>query len=541
MTHLLLRRARLVGESATGDHAVAEHDGAAALVGHGALVDVSVRNGRIEAIRPADGSPARGRGERPVMASDAVVDLAGQWLLPGFWDCHVHLLQHALAARRLDLSGATSAAHALDRVAARLAARLAARPPIGDEVLVGFGHRAPTWPDVPTLAALDAIARGWPVVLVSADLHSAWLSSAALTRFGRRAGADGIVREEDFFAIWSVLDGGSPDERDGWVRQVAEQAAARGVVGVADMEAEDPREWGRRLAGVTDYPLRVRSAVWPEDLESVLAQFGGPGAGAGDRGRGGSVAGARLAPVTDRAGRATATLGPLKVITDGSLTTATAYCDHPYPGGGRGVLNVEPERLTALLRRASQAGLEGAVHALGDAAVALAVDAFAAAGATGSIEHAQLVRWSDVDRMARLGLRASVQPAHLLDDRDTIERFWPGRAERVFPLATLLAAGVQLTLGSDAPVAPLDPLLAVAAAVRRTSEGRSPWHPEQRLDPVAALAASTGGHGVRPRPGQVADLVVLADDPVAWARDGEGSPLVVTGTLLAGEWTHRAG
>ena len=103
-------------------------------------------------------------------------------------------------------------------------------------------------------------------------------------------------------------------------------------------------------------------------------------------------------------------------------------------------------------------GLRGSAGSLGRAA--------------GSIEHAQLVNRADVGRMAALGLRASVQPAHLLDDRDVTERLWPGRAERCFPLRWMLDDGVDVVLGSDAPVSPLDPWLAIAAAVHRSGDDR---------------------------------------------------------------------
>ncbi|WP_234417431.1 amidohydrolase [Miniimonas sp. S16] len=501
----------------------------ARLVGRPDLVDVLLVDGRVARIAPAPASPAG-----VCAAPDGEhVDLDGRHLLPGFWDAHVHLLQQALAARRLDVASARSAREAADLVAARVRRD----PPRPGEVVVGFGFRAVGWPDQPTAALLDAAGGGAPVALTSGDLHSGWFSTAALARLGLTADASGLVREDDFFPVAGALDGGTPAERDAWVRAAAAQAATRGVVGVVDMEAADPREWTRRLGGgpgegpdVTRFPIRVEAAVWPQDVEAVLAAGLRPGD---------ALAGAR-----DAVGHALVRLGPLKVISDGSLNTRTAYCHDAYPGGGRGTLNVGPGELAPLLARAHGAGLRCAVHAIGDAAAALALDAFAATGAAGSLEHAQLLATTDLTRLAALGLVASVQPAHLLDDRDVAEELWPGRTARAYRFADLLVAGVRLALGSDAPVAALDPLLAVAAAVRRTGDARPPWHPEQRIGAVAALLASTGGCGVRPSVGQVADLVVLDGDPVAWASEstagGRPRALGVAGTLLAGEWTHRS-
>src|SRR3546814_7113287 len=120
-----------------------------------------------------------------------------------------------------------------------------------------------------------------------------------------------------------------------------------------------------------------------------------------------------------------------------------------------------------LMLRAHQNGLEIAVHAIGDAAVHEALDSFAVTGAHGSIEHAQLIRTQDIPRLAASRLRASVQPAHLLDDRDVTEHCWPDRMDRCFNLRSMADQGGALRLGSAAPVAPLDPWLAMAAAVHR--------------------------------------------------------------------------
>jgi predicted amidohydrolase YtcJ len=233
------------------------------------------------------------------------------------------------------------------------------------------------------------------------------------------------------------------------------------------------------------------------------------------------------------------TQGPLKVITDGSLNTRTAYCHDAYPGltgpNARGILAVPASRLAPLMAHATRHGLRCAIHAIGDAANALALDAFASSGAAGSIEHAQLVSWDDVARFASLGVVASVQPEHAMDDRDVADHHWAGRTDRAFAFGALHRAGVTLALGSDAPVAPLDPWIAADAAVTRSRDGRSPWHPEQALDRRVALESSVDGRGLVPVVGAPADLAVLDADPLT-------APLramPVVGTLLSGAWTHR--
>jgi len=138
----------------------------------------------------------------------------------------------------------------------------------------------------------------------------------------------------------------------------------------------------------------------------------------------------------------------------------------------------------------------------------------------------QLIRDADLPRLAALGVRASVQPEHAMDDRDVAERYWAGRTSRAFAFRALLDAGAELAFGSDAPVAPLDPWITMAAAVTRSRDGREPWHPEQSVSPLEALAAST-----RELPG---DLVVLDADPTV-PQNLRAMP--VHATMVAGVWT----
>ena len=167
----------------------------------------------------------------------------------------------------------------------------------------------------------------------------------------------------------------------------------------------------------------------------------------------------------------------------------------------------------------------------------MALNAFEAAGIGGRIEHAQFVRTEDFARFGRLGMTASVQPAHALDDRDAADANWGGRTDRAFPLRSLLAAGATLALGSDAPVAPLDPWLAMSAATtgsgqdgrgpgirNRPSPGRKPWWRRP-------------GDGARIRVGDPADIAVLDADPFA-VSDGTFASMPVAATLVAGRFTH---
>jgi predicted amidohydrolase YtcJ len=237
-------------------------------------------------------------------------------------------------------------------------------------------------------------------------------------------------------------------------------------------------------------------------------------------------------------------MGPLKVITDGSLGTRTAACSHAYPGDphNHGVLTVPPDELRALMTQATGAGLACAVHAIGDIANSYALDAFAATGAYGTIEHAQLVAHADIARFARLGVGASVQPEHAIDDRDMTDAIWADQTALPYPLRALADTGANLLFGSDAPVSPLDPWAAMAAAVHRTRDGRPAWRPEQGLDAGTALAASTRGgsaSGNSLAPGMDADLAIIDRDPLTADERGLRATQVAA-TLLAGRLTHFA-
>ena len=463
------------------------------------LVDVVIDGDRIAAVVPAATAPAGAGVER--------IPLDGRWLLPGLWDQHVHFTQWAQTARRLDVSHASSAAEA-----ANLVRRRAADSP-DEDVIVGFGFHDALWADVPTRELLDAAANR-PVVLIAGDLHCSWLNSAAAHRFAPGT-TEAVLREDASFAVTTMLTAADEATLDRWAGDASGVAATRGVVGVVDLEyGWNLDVWTRRIAAGAD-GLRVEFGIYGDHLDRA-AQLG-----------------LRTGDVVAETG-GLLSVGPFKVISDGSLNTRTALCSHPYPGGGTGVANLSPGELVESMRFAVAHGLEPAVHAIGDEANRRALDAFEAIGAGGRIEHAQLIDASDIPRFARLGVIASVQPEHAMDDRDVADRLWEGRTAHAFPLADLHAAGAHLAFGSDAPVAPLDPWTAIASSVGRTRDGRAPWHPEQCVSVEVALASSVRSAVAA---GEPADLAVLDRDPVSATPDALRA-MPVAATLLAGRFTH---
>lgn len=469
-------------------------------------VDIQITDGNITDIAPTGVLRTRG----------AVLDADGAWALPGLWDNHVHTVQWALAAEREPLGETRSGAEA--------ARRMTHVAPLADGRRVGSGYRDLLWSDAPDLATLDAATGDVPTYLINADVHSAWLNSAALRREGFDA-PDGVLREEDAFEISRRLNAVDVGHGDRAVRRAGERAAGRGVTGLVDFDmAWNAEAWPRRIAaGFAAH--RVEFAVYPFDLDRAIAA----GLRTGDL----LAAGAEPA-VGDELVR----VGPLKIISDGSLGTRTAACSHAYPGDPEnfGVMNVPHDALIELVTRATGVGLGVAVHAIGDRATTAALDAFTVSGAAGTIEHAQLVRHTDLARFARLGVIASVQPQHALDDRDIVGRYWAEQTAIGYPMASLIDAGVELRLGSDAPVADLDPWQAIAAAVSRTDDEREPWNPQERLTLDQAIQASVRSSI---RPGEPADIVVCGLDPRTATNTAlRGMP--VSATVLDGRVTHRA-
>lgn len=453
------------------------------------LVDIRIEGDRIAEIGPV------GTGD---------LDLGGRWVSPGLWDNHVHFTQWALTSRRVDLSAASSAADAAAIIGSAG----------GSGLVTGVAFRDGLWPDAPGLPVLDAATGARLAVLVSADLHSVWLNTAALERFGHAGHPTGLLVEHDAFDVQQQLGTVPAETIDGLAREAASAAARRGVVGIVDLEmAWNLGDWQRRIAAGHD-ALRVEFGVYTEHLDRAIAE--------------GLRTGQRLGELL--------TMGRFKVIIDGSLNTRTASTRDAYDDGSHGLLTVPPETLVPLMRTASEAGIEPDVHAIGDHANTIALDAFGAIGCRGRIEHAQLVTASDYPRFAALGVEVSVQPEHAMDDRDVADRYWPGATGRAYAFRSLLDAGATLRFGSDAPVSPLDPWLGISAAVSRSRDGRASWHPEQRVSNAEALAASTR---TRVAVGEPADLVVTELDPLtASGEQLRGMP--VAATLLAGRVTHAA-
>lgn len=465
--------------------------------------------------------PTTTRMERTVSGEDQIIDLGGRWVVPGLWDNHVHMSQWAMRRRRLDLAGVTS----VDELARQAGAAISSASTVdgsgAGSAVVGFGWRPAHVSGSFSREALDAVTGDRPVYLFSTDLHSAWLNSAGFSAMGITPTATGVLVEDTCFRVQAAVSRVDDAVLDEWVDEAAREAARRGVVGIVDYEmAWNAGDWRRRIGRGCD-ALRVEASVYPHHLDQA------------------SEAGLRTGDAVAST-QGLLEVGSLKVITDGSLGSQTARCFEPYPGatgpGARGVLNWPLPDLASVMGRAWAAGLSSAVHAIGDEAAAIALDAFEAVECEGSIEHAQLMRPDDIRRMAECRVIASVQPSHLLDDRDTAHRLWVGRTDQAFAFGQMRDAGVRMAFGSDAPVSSLDPWRSIVAAVTRTGDEREAWNARECLSREDALAASVRTHIAV---GQRADLAILDLDPLE-CSETELATMSVAATFVGGRATHLA-
>ena len=461
------------------------------------------------------------------------IDLGGRCVLPGFSDAHTHFGTWSVGRGQVRLEGCASLHEAVARVAAA-----AADLPDGEWVR-GLGWRDAGWAERPSREALDAACGDRPVALMSKDYHSLWLSSAGLARaggdLGEAAGGvvelgedghpSGILREEAAWRFQHEWLAPSAAELERAIRDGLRVVAARGVTAIHDKDGGLgvlPVWQGLLERG--ELSLRVWQSL-PHPFVEELAALGIRGGFGSERLR----------------------IGYLKAFMDGTLGSSTARMLD-----GSGVEITSAEALTALVRRAAQAGFGVAVHAIGDGANRAALDAFAATrgdwaplGLRPRIEHAQLLHPDDVARFAEIGVTASVQFSHAPSDRDLADAEWGDRARLAYAWRALHDAGATIVNGSDAPVEELDPLLGLRAAVTRTLDERPAWRPEQALDVDAALEATCvapaslagdGGRRGRLAPGWDADLVVLSRDPVGCPPD-ELASIEVEATMVGGEWT----
>ncbi len=478
-----------------------------------------------------------------------LIDGKGRTLWPGLIDAHAHLLLLGQSRQQLQLTGLTSLEAVQDKL------RVWAKSHPGDAWIVGRGWNQMLWPvkEFPQAADLDVIVKDRPVVLERVDGHALWVNSTALERAGIDAASvappggeivvdasgtpTGILVDNAEALVTHLIPSPSRNEIVEAYRIAIREANSKGLTGVheAGMDFEELqalRELGQQGG------LSLRIAAMLSDVDANLASQKMPEHGLYE----------------DRL-----SIDAVKIYADGALGSRGAALLEPYEDRPEtsGLLFLSESQLAARIQKANERGFQAAIHAIGDRANRVALDALAEAqGGEPSplrnrIEHAQVLAPDDIGRFAQLGVIASMQPVHATSDMWMAEeRLDPRRLEGAYAWQSLQNSGARLAFGSDFPVEPVNPFFGLHAAVTRADRSGNPlggWRKDEAISLAAAFCAFTrdaayaAGDESRVgslNPGQWADFILLEQNPFEMSV-GDLWQVKVAETWLAGEPVFR--
>jgi predicted amidohydrolase YtcJ len=464
-----------------------------------------------------------------------VIDLGGRFVVPGFVDAHIHFLDGGFRLASVQLRDAATREEFVARIKA-----FAATVPPGTWITGGDWDHTLWGGELPRRDWIDAVTPNHPVWVNRLDGHMALANSAALRAVGvTREVADvaggevvrdarreltGVLKDNAMDLVAAKVPPAPGALKDRALDAAMRHVAAQGVTTVHNMGSWDDLDVFDRAARAGRLGTRIYAAVplstWEKLRDAVAAKR------YGSEGR----------------GDAWLRVGALKGFVDGSLGSHTAafhlpFTDAPAEHGlsrpeSRGLFVTPPEDLYSRISGADKAGLHVVVHAIGDRANTTLLDIFDRVARENGprdrrfrIEHAQHLSPADIARFGALGVIASMQPYHAIDDGRWAERvIGPVRSRTTYAFRSLLDAGARLAFGSDWYVAPPTPLEGIYAAVtRRTLDDKHPdgWIPEQKITVEEALKAytQTGAFASFEEdakgtiaPGMLADLTVIDRD-----------------------------
>jgi predicted amidohydrolase YtcJ len=491
---------------------------------------LAIRDGRIAEV----GSSAdvlRRRGPHT-----AILDIGGRLVLPGFVDAHLHLLEGAISLQQVDVSEDATVEATLARI------RAFAADHAGGPWVLGQGWLYGTFPGgLPNRAQLDAAVPDRPAFISCYDGHTGWANSKALTLAG-------ITRDTPNPTNGVIVRDAATGEPTGALKEAAVSLVTRAIPPPSPERRFELLVQGLHLLSTQGITSVGDAGYSLDDLPAAIALF----ERAEKEGRltvratvSVQIDPGRVAPAVAEARRLSGIhhgprlfFGPVKGYVDGVVEAHTAALLAPYeddPSFGRGLPNWTTEQLREAALAVDDAGLPLWLHAIGDGAVRMALDAHQAVldqrgprDRRGRIEHAETIDRADYPRFKALGVIASMQPLHANPDQNN-EAVWvrnlgPDRASRGFSWGNVERAGGRLAFGSDWPVVTSDVIRGLYCAVtRRTREGRPPggWLPEQAVSVESALrhytmdAAYSLGQEAETGSliaGKRADVVVLSQD-----------------------------
>lgn len=447
---------------------------------------IGVKGDRIAAIG-ADAVRAR-TGKRT-----RVIDLQGAFVTPGFIDPHVHFVKAATMLSQPSLRDAADPKAFVARIAA------AAKALPKGAWLEGGNWDQDRWGgEMPHRKWIDAVTPDTPVAVIRYDLHMLFLNSLALKLAGidrntvsppggvieKDASGEptGIIKDAAKDLVLRAIGEQTPEQVDAVTRQGIALALSKGVTQVHPTELETISfDSTRRLHARGETGLRFRHYLPLKDWEAQAALIAREGRGDD-----------------------WVQWGGCKVVFDGSLGSRTARFYEPYldEPGTRGIVVTDPKDLLNWITGADKAGIQVTAHAIGDEANDIVLDTFAAVAKVNGprdrrfrVEHVQHMKTAAISRFKAQDVIASVQPYHAIDDgRWAVRRIGEERLKTSFAFGSLVRSGAHVCMGSDWPVAPIDPLTGLEAAVdRETIDGKNPngWFPEQRITLAQAMRCYT--------------------------------------------------
>lgn len=463
--------------------------------------------------------------EKYVGSATTVIDLKGRRMLPGFIDNHTHFMTGGFQLQSVDLRFTKSEKEFADVIGGRAAKR-------PGKWITGGDWDHDNWPrgNLPTKELVDAVTPQTPVFVNRYDGHMALANSLVLKLAGidkhtpdpqggtivrdKNTGeATGVLKDAAMNFVYRLIPDPSMGEMMEAARLALAEARKYGVTSIQDVSsAADVRVYQiLRDRGdlTTRFHCRLPLSQWKH-----LAALG------------------IRVPFGDQWVR----VGSMKEFVDGSLGSSTALFYEPYTSDpatrGLAMDVVDDGSLARWGKAADSAGLQLSIHAIGDSGNSVVLDIFENIAKENPgwerrfrIEHAQHIAPKDFKRFASLGVIASVQPYHAIDDgRWAEKRIGHERCKSTYPFRSFLDHGVGLSFGSDWTVGPLNPLLGIYAAVtRRTTDGANPngWFPEQKITVKEAVRAYTLSNAFAVfeehekgsiTPGKLADMIVLSDD-----------------------------
>ena len=483
------------------------------------------------------------------------VNLDGRSVTPGLIDAHVHFERLAATLLRTNLLNMPS----LDEALSRVGQDAAGNDP--DQWVHGYGWSSDAWPDPssPNAADLDRVAPHCPVLLDhKIFLHEAWVNSRALEIAGidsqtpdppggkiqrdKHGHPTGILYEEAVTLVSRHLPPLSTPKLASAMLQAQEMCWRKGLVGLHDLDGEACFRALQYLHQQGSLGLRVVKNLPVELMEHAIALG-----------------------LTSGFGDAFLRIGSVKIFADGALGTRSALLSAPYGDdpGNCGITVTEKALMAEQALRASENGLSLAIHAIGDRAAHDVLDILELVRKQESsrgvppqqlrhrIEHLQICTPADRERLAPLNVVASMNPVHVLSDRDVVDHILGERGQITHAYRDVWDTGAVVVFSSDAPFAPIDPWQGIMAAVLRRRPGTragEAWYPKQCLTlaeathgftMAAAITTSQEQHQGSISAGKTADLTIFDRDIFALGPE-DYQEVTVAGTVVGGEFKYRA-